>query len=576
MFYKIAKSSILNPEVESFNESKKINNCNTKIAKINIGNEEYTFIKKEGCLYVLVRACGVGVNANGDAFEYEELKKAYKTFENKNVFLNHQSKDVTMVRGRILSSFFIDKKDDSYVLCLLEMDEKSYPELCRGIRMGHLTDVSMGALQGDSKVTLENGSFKFVKDLNVGDKILTDDTSIGIITAIGKTNEHKTKYKIYSRYFGGIVLSKEHPLLTAEIKNENYKIGWKNASDITEKDFLLSPIYNKIGSFESYSFLTYEIIENLSKEIKNKKLCLSGKNIKIENKGENIFDGFFLDKDVLNWPKIFKIYLIVNLFKKIGTLYVFNSKNDKITHQLKTILESLNILPNYKSYDGFNYLSISASYLPILEDFNIDYKVKYKDDYFIKNNFIFDKVISCSVLNNEDELYHITVNGGIQKGNHSYIANGIANHNCIVEYSLCSVCNNKAKNLSEYCDHIRRFKSGYTDNKHVYEINKGVDFIELSFVSSGADHLAKVENIIAEHQVQEGIIIQNTTDIPGVENNLSEVEKLENNKIKEDNDLKKIHDVLNNLKNKVSDENLVLVKDVVDKLLNKFLIDEEK
>lgn len=46
----------------------------------------------------------------------------------------------------------------------------------------------------------------------------------------------------------------------------------------------------------------------------------------------------------------------------------------------------------------------------------------------------------------EEKSYDLKV-----KGDESYIANGIAVHNCSVEYSVCSICGNRAASQEEYC-----------------------------------------------------------------------------------------------------------------------------
>lgn len=61
---------------------------------------------------------------------------------------------------------------------------------------------------------------------------------------------------------------------------------------------------------------------------------------------------------------------------------------------------------------------------------------------------------------------------------------------CNVEYTLCSVCNNKAANVEEYCDHIKKkgttFKTGNT-SKLAYEDCYNVNFFEISAVFDPAD-----------------------------------------------------------------------------------------
>jgi len=73
-----------------------------------------------------------------------------------------------------------------------------------------------------------------------------------------------------------------------------------------------------------------------------------------------------------------------------------------------------------------------------------------------------------------------------------------------VAYSICSVCDNVAHNSYEYCIHIKNWKgahySGPETNwmpKLAYEDNRGVEFIEESWVTVGADPSAKYLEKIA-------------------------------------------------------------------------------
>jgi hypothetical protein len=67
-----------------------------------------------------------------------------------------------------------------------------------------------------------------------------------------------------------------------------------------------------------------------------------------------------------------------------------------------------------------------------------------------------------------------------------------------VTYSLCSICGSKAYTEKQFCGHIRDWKgrdysgadTGWISKK-AFEINRGVEFIELSWVTVGADTKAK-------------------------------------------------------------------------------------
>ena len=106
---------------------------------------EFQFDAREGYLYVSARAVSATVNSNLDAFSAEELERAWQTFINKPVFVEHESQDIKRARGVIIDAMFHDEDpEDVWVEILMEMDEKTFPILCSYIRSGELDTMSMG------------------------------------------------------------------------------------------------------------------------------------------------------------------------------------------------------------------------------------------------------------------------------------------------------------------------------------------------------------------------------------------------------------------------------------------------
>jgi hypothetical protein len=68
---------------------------------------------------------------------------------------------------------------------------------------------------------------------------------------------------------------------------------------------------------------------------------------------------------------------------------------------------------------------------------------------------------------------------------------------CRIEYSICSICGNKAKVKSEYCSHINTMRNKVLDDgRKVYEINVNPKFHDISAVLNGAERSAKVLGIM--------------------------------------------------------------------------------
>jgi len=107
---------------------------------------------------------------------------------------------------------------------------------------------------------------------------------------------------------------------------------------------------------------------------------------------------------------------------------------------------------------------------------------------------------------------------------------------CQVSHSLCSECGNKAITENDYCTHVKSGKGiARAGNRKVYEVNNGLNFIEISMVTNGADPRAKIRTILASlNRIRQAQNHETTTSEP--ENQLitdsinrieSEVEDLE-------------------------------------------------
>lgn len=85
-----------------------------------------------------------------------------------------------------------------------------------------------------------------------------------------------------------------------------------------------------------------------------------------------------------------------------------------------------------------------------------------------------------------------TVVRGFEKGFMTDVSMG-----CRIDYSICSICGNKAKIRTDYCDHIKYMRNKIMpDGKKVYEINIGPKFHDISAVLNGAERAAKVTGMI--------------------------------------------------------------------------------
>lgn len=112
------------------------------------------FKLQPGFLYTQVRAISARVNQNFDGWPSQELKKYYRTFLGKPVFVNHQNFDPTKARGRVVAARYVESGNDKFVEVIQEIDAQRFPKLAHEIRTGGLDSVSMGVEAGFTKCSV--------------------------------------------------------------------------------------------------------------------------------------------------------------------------------------------------------------------------------------------------------------------------------------------------------------------------------------------------------------------------------------------------------------------------------------
>lgn len=106
---------------------------------------------RPGYVYTVVRAISARVNQNYDAWPSEELKKSYKTFLGKPVFVNHANDDPSLARGRVVAARYVEAGNDKYIEVIQETDGERFPKLAKVLVGGDLDSVSMGV---EAKLTI--------------------------------------------------------------------------------------------------------------------------------------------------------------------------------------------------------------------------------------------------------------------------------------------------------------------------------------------------------------------------------------------------------------------------------------
>lgn len=127
----------------------------------------------------------------------------------------------------------------------------------------------------------------------------------------------------------------------------------------------------------------------------------------------------------------------------------------------------------------------------------------------LKNGYLLKQVDHVEDRHYVGQVFNFEV-----EGDNSYIANDVAVHNCLIQYSQCTKCGNIAKDETELCEHVRFYKNTFyydRDGKQrvIAELcgsaddPKSVTFIDASWVRNPAFPGAVLRNIIspptAEH-----------------------------------------------------------------------------
>lgn len=110
---------------------------------------EFAYDPRPGFLYVRSRAISSRTNDNFDNFPAEEIKKAYRTFIGKPVFVNHHNDNHRRARGVIVDAALHedvnpDGSPDTWAEVLMEVDAVRFPMLAKAILAGEIDRTSMG------------------------------------------------------------------------------------------------------------------------------------------------------------------------------------------------------------------------------------------------------------------------------------------------------------------------------------------------------------------------------------------------------------------------------------------------
>lgn len=360
-------------------------------------------------------------------------------------------------------------------------------------------------LRKENKNIKNASEFVEAKDIKIGDYLLSN-----IYSKIEKSNITINEAKLLGWYLAeGSLCDKIGINFVLNINDPIEEI--KSLIESIDQIATIH-VYKHSTSLQALNIVFYskKIRDLIEKNIfgKSKDKSLSSEILDMEPEKQLALIGSYIDGDGC---------LASNRVNKNVAISISTS-SEKLANQIPLILERSGILvsvhstnrkPGKNSVVKNNFIQhtifIGTSFVDNLRNHSIKAaKIKLTKSP-CKRSFVYENYVAVPIKSIEKKkytgwAYNIQVSSDENKefkGNHSYHLNGIASHNCQVAYSNCSVCRHKAKTTKDYCFHVRSHKGGAYDGRPVYEENHGVEFIEVSFVTTGADSQAKVLQIIA-------------------------------------------------------------------------------
>lgn len=226
-----------------------------------------------------------------------------------------------------------------------------------------------------------------------------------------------------------------------------------------------------------------------------------------------------LSSEALTWSKVAKANLLQAYFLGDGHLrsngrLTATTASGNLATQFHTLLASLGLFakrsirhlegPTTAKKDA-HVLDLSAHQVETLNGYLEgspfllpEFKRRTTQEFRSLDGFTCFRLIE-----NESEPFAGTVYNFEVEGNNSYIAGGVAVHNCTAAYCQCDHCHHIATSDEEWCDDMRTYKGQYRMGRLMSESMYGVTYDELSRVASPADKGANKERVLLTSGTQD-------------------------------------------------------------------------
>lgn len=192
-------------------------------------------VKVEPNGYTIVDPCHELINANGNAWSNEVLMNCFKTFIGKPNFYEHFQIQ-GFEKGVILDSILRPvtyvgsngKTADVFYCDLLIATNRKHDDIVKRIINGQLSTLSMGCFLENGKVNLSDSTYKNIKNIEIGDLVLTHKGNIKKVTELFSYDVVDIPlYKIDAFGMDDIMeITGEHPVLIC--KKEDVSCVYKS------------------------------------------------------------------------------------------------------------------------------------------------------------------------------------------------------------------------------------------------------------------------------------------------------------------------------------------------------------
>jgi len=253
--------------------------------------------------YHIDPVCSPLVNNNGNAWTSPILLATFRSFVGGENYLEHvQIPELS--KGKILDAVVRPVKYSNqgktaqvYYVDILVATERRHESLCKKIATGELSTMSMGCGLAGTRITMGNGEFRNIEEIEVGDEVLTHTGSISCVSGLFTHDAEDVPVHVLDVVGApDLRLTAEHPIFIAKRESvrciyeggkrpckvdENqsqcrYSIGakWKagelkpcgrdkstheydldfvNISDVKEGDYVVKPIPAEIHDDDTFT-----------------------------------------------------------------------------------------------------------------------------------------------------------------------------------------------------------------------------------------------------------------------------------------------------------------------------------